>query len=131
MECHAKYYLNANLTNGVPISVVDRNLRASVSNKYMAFLCGDTPICVIETAAEGGTCVVVKESYGNAFVPFLTEHYSRVIAIDAREFNASGKPALNLTNFVNEQAVDDVIFLNYPFMVCSSSYSNMLEKLMK
>ena len=130
-ECHAKYYMNSSLTNGIPISVIDKNLRSSVSNKYMCFLCGDTPICVIESAAEGGTCLVVKESYGNAFVPCLTEHYSKVIAVDAREFNKSGKPYLNLVNFVQEQGVNDVIILNYPFMVCTSSYITMLENLMK
>ena len=130
VETHAKYYQTPALTNGIKISVVDRNLRSSVTNKYLCFICGDTPICVIESAAEGGTCLVVKDSYGNAFVPFLAEHYSKIIVVDAREFNGSGQPSLNLIDFIREQGVNDLLFINYPFMLSNKSYVNMLNNLL-
>ena len=71
-ETHAKYYADASLQNGVAVSVVYTQLPESTTNKYLCYIGGDTPVCVIESAAEGGTCIVLKESYGNAFVPFLT-----------------------------------------------------------
>ena len=129
VDTRTTYYMNSSLTNGVRISVIDKNLRSSVSNKYMCYLCGDTPICIIESASEGGTCLILKESYGNAFAPFLTEQYSKVITVDPREFNGSGEPALDIVAFAREQGVDDIIVLNYPFMINTGSYVTMLANL--
>ena len=131
VESHAKYYLNSSLNNGIPIYVVNTTISdASKQDKYLCFISGDTPICVIETAVEDGpTCVVLKESYGNAFVPFLTSHYSRIIVIDPREFNHGNKPYLDLVSFAAEQEVDDLLVINYPFMINNSTYVNYLRYL--
>lgn len=131
VESHAKYYTNSSLTGGIPIAVVSTNIsNESKQNKYLCFICGDTPICVIETALEDGpTCIVLKESYGNAFVPFLTSHYSRIIVIDPREFNHGNKPYLDLVSFAAEQEVDDLLVINYPFMINNSTYVNYLRGL--
>lgn len=128
-ETHAKYYANASLQNGVAVSVVYTKLAETTSNKYLCFIGGDTPVCVIESAAEDGTCIVLKESYGNAFVPFLTSHYSKIIVIDPREFNRDGKPTLDLTSFAAEQEIDDLIVINYPYMINNSSYVSWLNRL--
>ena len=72
---------------------------------------------------------MLKESYGNAFVPFLTSHYSKIIVIDPREFNRDGKPALDLRAFAQEQQADDLIVINYPYMINSKPYTNWLNRL--
>ena len=130
-EAHAKYYTNSSLTNGISISVVSTNIsNSSKQNKYLCFISGDTPICVIETdVVDGGVCVVLKESYGNAFVPFLTSHYSKIIVIDPREFNNGSKPTLDLVSFAQEQGVTDLIAINYPFMINNTTYIAYLERL--
>ena len=126
---HAKYYTDATLQDGVPISVVYQHLDASVSNKYQCFIGGDTPVCVIETDVEGPVCLMLKESYGNAFAPFLTSHYSKVIVVDPREFNRDGKPSLDLVDFAKQQGVDDLLILNYPYMINNSYYIAWLGRL--
>ena len=128
-ETHAKYYADASLQNGVAVSVVYTQLPESTTNKYLCYIGGDTPVCVIESAAEGGTCIVLKESYGNAFVPFLTSHYSKIIVIDPREFNRDGKPSLDLASFAAEQGIDDLIVINYPYMINNASYIAWLNRL--
>ena len=128
-ETHAKYYADASLQNGVAVSVVYTQLPESTTNKYLCYIGGDTPVCVIESAAEGGTCIVLKESYGNAFVPFLTSHYSKIIVIDPREFNRAGKPSLDLASFAAEQGIDDLIVINYPYMINNTSYIAWLNRL--
>lgn len=128
VETHAKYYQDATLTNGVTTAVI-ANVGASVDNKYLTFIGGDTPICVIETATTGPVAMVVKESYGNAFVPFLTSHYSKIIVVDPREFNKDGKPSLNLPEFAKQQGVNDLVVINYPFMINNSYFVKMLNKL--
>ena len=103
----------------------------SVSNKYLCFIGGDTPICIVETDVEGPVCMVVKESYGNAFVPFLTSHYSKIIVIDPRKFNQEGMPALNIAEFGQSQGVDDLLVINYPFMINNSYYVEWLNRLVR
>ncbi len=126
---HAKYYADATLQNGVPVSVVYQHLDASVTNKYQCFIGGDTPICVIETDVDGPVCLMLKESYGNAFAPFLTSHYSKIIVVDPREFNRDGKPSLDLTQFAKEQGVNDLLVINYPYMINNSYYIAWLGRL--
>ena len=41
----------------------------------------------IDTGTRNGkSIVVVKESYGNAFVPFLIPHYEHIYVVDERYF---------------------------------------------
>ena len=126
---HAKYYADGTLQNGIPVSVVYRNLDASVSNKYQCFIGGDTPICIIETDVEGPVCLMLKESYGNAFAPFLTSHYSKIIVVDPREFNRDGKPSLDLAAFAAGQGVNDLLVINYPYMINNSYYIAWLGRM--
>lgn len=130
VETHAKYYSDTTLSDGVPISVVYTKLAENVANKYLCFIGGDTPVCVIETAVKDGpVCMVVKESYGNAFIPFLTSHYSKIVVVDPRQFNQSDMPSLDITKFGAEQGVDDLLIINYPFMINNTFYIDLLGRL--
>jgi hypothetical protein len=130
VETSAAYYSDSTLSDGIPASVVATSLSADCTNKYLCFISGDTPIFVIDTdVKDGGTALVLKESYGNAFVPFLTSHYSRIVVVDPREFNREGYPSLDLVEFAAEQNVDDVIVLDYPFMINNKYYIAWLNRL--
>lgn len=130
VETHAKYYSDATLSDGIPISVVYTKVAEDNLNKYLCFIGGDTPVCIIETAVEDGpVCLMLKESYGNAFAPFLTSHYSKIVVIDPRKFNQQGMPSLDLKAFAAEQGVDDLLVLNYPFMISNSHYIEWLNRL--
>lgn len=77
-------------------------------SKYSCFIGGDNPYSVIQNPAvqDGSSCVVIKESYGNAFVPFLVDHYQTVHVVDYRYFVG------NIPEFVAQNNVQDVIFVN-------------------
>ena len=124
---HAEYFFGAGLKNGVEVSVVYEEV--TNGNKYLCFIGGDHPVTVIDSETEGPVCLVLKESYGNAFVPFLTSHYSRIIVVDPREFNREGQPTLDLAAFAAEQGVNDLIVINYPYMINSTSYIGRLNSL--
>ena len=49
--------------------------------------------------------------------------------IDPREFNRDGKPSLDLTTFAKEQGIDDLIVINYPYMINNASYVSWLNRL--
>ena len=56
--------------------------------------------------SDGSKCVVVKESFGNAFVPFLVDHYQTVYVIDYRYYSGS------VVDFAKTNKATDVIFVN-------------------
>lgn len=90
-------------------------------NKYSCFIGGDNPYSVIQNPAlqDGSSCLVIKESYGNAFVPFLVDHYQTVHVVDYRYFQE------NIPQFVAENQVQDVIFLNNADAVSESAVAYM------
>lgn len=77
-------------------------------NKYSCFIAGDNPISVIENPKlnDGSSCVLIKDSYGNAFAPYLVDHYQTIYILDYRYYTD------NFTEFVRSHEVDDVIFIN-------------------
>ena len=96
----------------------------SSTNKYWCFIGGDNPYTVIKNASitDGSACVVIKESYGNAFVPFLVDHYQTVHVIDYRYY------APSLSEFVTENPVQDIIFVNNISVTRSSNSVGLLEE---
>lgn len=130
VECTTNYYSDSTLSDPYPIGSIS-GISPEVDNKYLTFLGGDHPITIIDTGKEGPVCMLIKESYGNAFAPWLINNYSKVIAVDPREFNRSGKPDLDLSAFAAEQGVDDCIILNYPMMLNSKQYITWLERLVE
>ncbi len=97
-------------TDGVTIDwqVISDVSQYDAGNKYSCFIGGDNPYSVIQnpTLQDGSACLVIKESYGNAFVPFLVDHYQTVHVVDYRYFEG------NIPQFVGENGIQDVIFIN-------------------
>lgn len=130
VDLETTVYSDTTLTNGYLLGTIC-HVDADVDNKYLCFLGGDHPITVIKTDVEGPVCMLIKESYGNAFAPWLTSHYSKVIVVDPREFNGDGKPTLDIAKFAQEQNVTDCIILNYPMMIGSDTYIGQLNRTVK
>lgn len=107
-------------TNEMPLLYDETDAPASL--KYGTFICGDNPLSTITNAdkPDGETCVVIKESFGNAFVPFLVYHYKTVYVIDYRHYSGS------LSGFLSSHQVDDIIFCNNVSMASSSSLVSQL-----
>ena len=85
---------------------------ASASNKYITFIKGDNAHSVINNpnVKNGKVCLVIKESFGNAFVPFLVPHYQYVYILDYRYFNKIDNRGL--VQFQIDSNAKDVIFIN-------------------
>lgn len=77
-------------------------------NAYNVFVWGDNPLMVIDNTGinEGEKIAVVKESYGNAFAPYLAYNYDEVHIIDYRYFDG------NLADYCKENGIKNVLFLN-------------------
>lgn len=84
---------------------------------YQSFLGLDYPLMTFESdVANGRRILVIKDSYGNAFAPFLAAHYEKVWVVDYRYYGGS------VLRLIEENAIDDVVFvhniqaLNSPFI---------------
>ena len=72
---------------------------------YMTYMSGDDHIVKVDTDMPNGRKLcVIKDSYGNALIPFLTSSFETVYVIDMRYFD------LNAISFLREQGITDVLF---------------------
>lgn len=94
------------------------------SAKYSTFIAGDNPYTRIknDSLPDGDICVVVKESFGNAFVPYLTDHYSKIYVIDYRYWDG------DVIELAKEKKADDVIFINNLSMIRSDYLTGKLSQ---
>lgn len=95
--------------------------------KYSCFIAGDNPFTVIENKdiTDGSVCVIVKESYGNAFVPYLVDHYQTIYVIDQRYWSG------NVIDFARSKSATDVIFANNLTAIGSKSQIANFKKIIE
>jgi len=84
--------------------------------KYCAFLASDAPVVHIvnEDLPEGSNCLVVKDSFGNCYVPYLSLNYHNVYAIDYRKYWTRG-----MADFARKYDIDDIIVA--PYMIATQA----------
>ncbi len=77
-------------------------------SKYLIYAAGDQPYEEIHNngLTDGSSCVLVKESFGNCFVPFLVSHYQTVYVIDYRHYPGQ------ISQLVADKGIKDVICMN-------------------
>jgi hypothetical protein len=104
---------------------VDPNYAKKSSTFYATFLGGDYPWGEISTDNPNGKrIVVVKDSYANAFIPFLIPHFEKVYYLDPRHYKK------NMLDFVKEQKITDVLFLNNSTVARNSGIAKLLNEKM-
>lgn len=93
-------------------------------NNYGIFMGSDHPFSRVTTNAKNGkTALVIKDSYANALLPFLTSHYETIIVVDPRSYFGT------LADIYAEYDVDDVIIINYAFSSTFTSFIEAMEKI--
>ena len=128
-NCTTNYYSDTTLSDPVLMGTVCF-IREEVDNKYLTFMGGDHPVTIVETDTEGPCIMVIKESYGNALISWLTSNYSKIILIDPREYFRI-RDDINLAEFAEAQGVDQCLIINYPMMLNSEGYIGQLNRLTK
>lgn len=90
--------------------------------KYSAFIYGDNPFTVIENTdlQSGESCLLIKDSFGNAFAPLLTYHYKYVYVYDFRYDNST------VDSLVTDLGINDVIIMNNISLTRSSAQVSKL-----
>lgn len=94
--------------------VIDMKYADQISNKYLTFISsGGGTWSVIKTDVHNGKRImVIKDSFGNALVPFLLPHYEEIYVVDARFYSikATGK---TIVEFAHDKGIDELLFVIY------------------
>lgn len=124
VDVDAQVYEDDKMENGKKVFVVSRAVNSD--NKYLAFIGGDQPLEKIVTSNKNGKKIlVIKESYGNALVPFLCDNYEEVYVVDPRKTN------FDLALFVKNQSIGEVLMINYAFAMANETYREALLSMIK
>ncbi|MCQ2507987.1 MAG: DHHW family protein [Dorea sp.] len=82
------------------------NQKLDTENQYRLFLGGDHPFVSIRTDADSSDkLLLVKNSFANSLVPFLTPFYREIVMVDPDYYTE------NLNNLMKEYKFNKVLFL--------------------
>lgn len=109
---YIRTFTPATMPEGKDYHIVSDGNSLSAANKYLSFVCGDHPYGIMTnpTITDGSSCLVIKESFGNAMVAYLTQNYQNVYVVDYRYINQVFPGTLR--QFVDERGIQEVMFIN-------------------
>lgn len=97
---------------------------AKGSNAYGVFLGGDYPLMkIVSDVKNKKKILIIKDSYGNAFSPYLTSHYEEVYIADYRYFNG------NIKSLMQENKINEILLAHNTY-VLNGAYAMSREKAM-
>jgi hypothetical protein len=87
-------------------SLIDRS-KLSTHDKYGAFLYGNIGLStvVVNEKEDPSRLLVIKDSYANSMIPFLTAHFDEIVIVDLRHFSGS------LSAIMKSETFDQILFM--------------------
>ncbi|MGL5379253.1 DHHW family protein [Clostridium sp.] len=81
--------------------------KLNIRDKYSLFLYGNNPLTIIKNTElkNGKKLLIIKDSYANSMVPFLTQNYEEIHVVDLRTFMTK------ITEYTNNNYFDNVLIL--------------------
>lgn len=87
---------------------------------YLMFMGGDDKIVKIKTDVNNDRkLLIIKDSYGNAEIPFYTGSFEEIYVTDMRYFNC------NLVNFIQDLGITDVLYTMCSYSVVGSNADSL------
>ena len=98
-------YDNAGNPVEVPRALYDTSF-LSVKDKYSMFLGGQQSLGVVRTPnADKPKLLIIRDSYTDSLVPFLTPHFSEIHLIDLRYYK------LSIADYIQQNGIDQALVL--------------------
>lgn len=89
----------------VPRALYDESY-LSVKDKYSMFLGGQQSLGVVKTPnADKPKLLIIRDSYADSLVPFLTPHFSEIHLIDLRYYK------LSIADYIQQNGIDQALVL--------------------
>ena len=88
---------------------------------YGVFLGGDSALSIIKTKLDTGKkLLVIKDSYANAFIPFLAPHYDEIHIIDLRYYED------DVYKYLEKRSIGEILFINSVNVTSHPGYTQIL-----
>lgn len=89
--------------------------KENLRDKYALFLYGNNPLTIIKNNAikNDKKILVIKDSFANSLIPFLTQNYEEIHVVDLRGFSSK------LSEYLDENTFDNILIL-YNFINLST-----------
>lgn len=117
----ATAYKTTDLKTAVPAKFLDERERG-----YLVFLGWDHPLMIAKTDVDNGKrALLVKNSYGNAFAPWLLHHFEQVVVVDYRYYSGS------VLSLVKKHGITDVILVGAVSTTGSRPHHRRLKAVLK
>lgn len=100
ISCEAVYDLGTS-----PVTGLYQEQHLAGEDAYRYFLDGNHGLVEITTGHKGGHLAVLKDSFANNFIPFLTAHYEQITVIDPRYFR------MDMAEWLSEQGITEILIL--------------------
>lgn len=109
--------------------IIDLSYADSDRDKYLIFMStgGATWSSIKTDVKNGRKILVMKDSFGNAWVPFLLPHYEEIYVVDARFYNKD-VTGFNILQFMEEYDIPELVFMFYMEDVNWTAFMNNVEK---
>lgn len=108
--------------------LIDMSYAEGSGDKYLIFMStGGATWSVIRTDVHNGKKILVmKDSFGNAWVPFLLPHYEEIYVVDAR-FYSKKATGMTIPEFIEKHGIQELVFLFYMEDVNWAKFMNGVE----
>ncbi len=117
-------YYNIDMTNERQGNLLINLDNVPSSSWYLVFMGGDERITHVKTdCTNGRKLIIIKDSYGNALVPCLTQSFEEIWVVDMRYFEPGA------IAFIQEKGITDVLFAMNTFSATGGN-SKKLESIM-
>ena len=98
-------FFNRSVQNGYESNFFMNIDKTAPVSWYLVYMSGDDHVVRLNTEVKNGRrLVIIKDSYGNALVPWLTSSFEQIDVIDMRYFNK------NAISYIKEIGATDVLF---------------------
>gem|GEM_PF-92786 len=117
-------YFNTSLGNAHSGSLLLNLDSVSPVSWYLVYMGGDERVTHVHTAVNNGrTLAIIKDSYGNALVPWLTSSFEDIYVIDMRYFDA------NIIEYLKSVQTTDLLFAMNTFSATGGNSKKLAEML--
>lgn len=89
---------------GTPRELYDESCLTK-KDKYAMFLGGQQALCKVTTGNAGPKLLIIRDSYSDSLVPFLTPHFSEIHLIDSRYYKFSP------SEYIAQNGIDQALVL--------------------
>lgn len=96
--------VNWGLGGGLEYTLLYDETKLDTKNQYHYFIGGNPPL-VIVPGTGSGTLLLIRDSFSNALVPFLTAHYESIHMVDLRTYKYP------MSEYIESNFVDQVLIL--------------------